>query len=276
MTGMTDVLYRVIDPSGGEVEASRLPLDAMSLGRGVFETVLVVGGRVILLEEHARRLGASCEALGVSTGKDAVALLDHAVGLAGEVGCERVRMRVAVFGTVGDAPAALVAAGPAGCAGKAYRLTICGSRRGSDRAILAHKSVDYLENLLEHQKAEARGFDDALWLDERSMVAETTVANIFFWDGSRLVTPRLGSILPGVVRAWVLEEAERLAVATGEEALPFEPASRWSHCFITNSIIGLAPVVEIEGTQLSDPRETEWFVRLEASYQALLAADFVR
>ncbi len=69
----------------------------------------------------------------------------------------------------------------------------------------AKVSGHYVNSILACQEARDKGYDEALVLDSEGYVAESSGANIFFENDGVLYTPPLGSILPGITRATVLE-----------------------------------------------------------------------
>ena len=64
------------------------------------------------------------------------------------------------------------------------------------------KSFNYLKNHLAYQEAVNSGFDDAILLNEKGEICETTRANLFFCDyNENWFTPALESgCLPGIIR----------------------------------------------------------------------------
>jgi 4-amino-4-deoxychorismate lyase len=264
--------YQATIDVGGNVGAvGELPVDALSLGRGVFETMLVINGRAALAGEHAARLARSCEALAIASPDEAKRLFDAALNWLRDIAPERARFRVAVFGHAGkEAPLALTALADAGEPRRETTLGIARGRRAPS-PLTIHKCVDYLADSLSREEAIAEGFDDALWLDVDGNVAETSTANIFFMADGPLVTPETGCILPGVVRKWIIEEAPRAGVEVSERAIASCEIADFRHAFVTNSIIGLVPVSRIGDARFEDLSTRDWFARLLSSWEAALA-----
>ncbi len=67
----------------------------------------------------------------------------------------------------------------------------------------------YMIGTLSKHKAEQEGFDDALMLDWRGLVAEATGANIFFVIDGDLHTPTPDCFLDGITRRSVMSLARR-------------------------------------------------------------------
>ena len=131
---MGDTSFAVVDAAGRRSEGPELPVNAVSLGRGVFETVLVLSGRAVFAREHAERLAASCEALEIATPEDARDLFEHGLAFAGERPMPRGRLRVAVFGRTGqEQSAALLALADAGEPKPQVALSIADGRASISR-----------------------------------------------------------------------------------------------------------------------------------------------
>lgn len=260
--------FAVFDAEGPIDDFSRVPIDALSLGEGVFETVLVLSsGRPVFPERHRRRLAASCSALGIACEGVANSLFQKALDLCGTGGMATARLRVAVFaGSAGVGPVALAALRSAAAPPATARLCIAPARRSTGSLQCVHKTSSYIENLIACRHARADGFHDALWLDERGYIAETSTANIFFHADARLLTPAEGALLPGIVRNWIIEKAGGLGIEVSEEQLPADAAGDFEYAFITNSIIGIVPVIAAGGVSFADPRGERWFRDITGAY----------
>jgi len=81
--------------------------------------------------------------------------------------------------------------------------------------------------------------------DERDRLLEGTVSNVFLVvEGRALTPPRELGILPGIIRGRVLEST-RVPVEARE--LLLEDLERAEEAFLTNSVVGLRPLVRIGG-----------------------------
>ena len=109
------------------------------------------------------------------------------------------------------------------------------------------KSTSYLDCLLNFKQAVKQGFYDALFLDELDYVYECSRSNIFWISNGKLFT-RENDVLPGITRQVVVEIAH----------LPFEYKNgkladllEADEVFITNSIIGVMPVIKVNDSYIS-------------------------
>ncbi len=85
--------------------------------------------------------------------------------------------------------------------------------------IEAKATGHYVNSILASQEAKAKGYDEALLLDENGFIAEGPGANIFLENNGVLYTPQPGHILPGITRATILQLCERLDVPVIEKQI---------------------------------------------------------
>jgi 4-amino-4-deoxychorismate lyase len=84
-------------------------------------------------------------------------------------------------------------------------------------------------------------------LDEQGYVIEGTQSNLFLLKGRYLITPDLSACgVAGVVRELVLEVAKQLKLKIRIAAVSLGELQRAEVLFITNSLLGICPVVALE------------------------------
>ena len=129
--------------------------------------------------------------------------------------------------------------------------------------LAGHKTHNYMENILLLEAARAAGYTDVLRVNTAGLVAETTVGNLFFIEGQQLSTPALSTgILPGVMRAQVLQAAPALGVVVEEGAYLAEQLQHADAMFVTNAAVGILPVQALEAQ--------DWRVELPGASHPLL------
>ncbi len=123
---------------------------------------------------------------------------------------------------------------------QSIRLCVSPYGRHSSDPICRHKTTSYLFNILVKRDALRRGYFDALVLNERSHVCETSSSNLIFVKGSRLYTPaRENGLLWGTTLSAV---ADRMEIK--EENI--KDFTQYDCAFAVNSIVGCVPVEGIE------------------------------
>jgi branched-subunit amino acid aminotransferase/4-amino-4-deoxychorismate lyase len=220
----------------------------------VFETFLVMdNGRVFLLDEHLNRMKRSIRELELGEEPDTDDLSRQIEGMTGK---DEYRNRVLRLeysaGTNGKPRFSLNVRNPQelidlDCS---VRLMIAGVRRNPKSYVVYHKTGNYMENRIAHNKAKKQGFDDALFLNTDGFIAETAVSNIFLVKDNTLLTPSVESgILPGIVRSWVLSHAIHNDLIAIQMSLDIGELREADEVFVTNSVIGIRSVSEIVGTE---------------------------
>lgn len=214
--------------------------------QGVFETLLVAGGRPVELEAHLGRMAASLRALfDAELQADArELLLSRAAGL----GLGRLRLTA----TPRDGEIALEAHGEKIDPASAFALA---AHSVALRSLVVpgglgpHKWVD--RTLLERAEAEMADGAVALLVDDDGTVLEASRANVFAVRDRVLVTPPLdGRILPGVTRAAVIDIAGETGYEVRENALTLGELTAADGILLTSSVRGVEPVGSLDGDEL--------------------------
>lgn len=226
----------------------------LTLGDGLFETVLAEDGRLASWREHVDRLARGCVALGLPAPaedrlrREALAALEAA-------GLDRQRAAVRLSWTAGrggrglnrppqTAPQLVVQAASAPVAAGAVRLVTASIRRNESSPLSRLKTLSYLDQVLARRQAADAGADEALMLNGAGMVACAAAANIFWLAGGVVHTPALDcGVLDGVMRAAVMA---RSPIPVVETRAPIETLRFAEAVFITNSLIGVRPVSAID------------------------------
>ena len=142
------------------------------------------------------------------------------------------------------------------------RVTEC--RRSSSSSILRLKSLNYLENIRARREARELGFDDAIFLNERGEITEGTASNIFWFRDGVLYTPTIEcGLLSGITRCVLVENAEEIGMQVMEGCFNLDSLLSSQCCFLTNSLIGVVPISQINDTTLDS--DYIYFERIKAS-----------
>ena len=137
------------------------------------------------------------------------------------------------------------------------------------------KVLSWAMNLTWLERAQSRGFDETILLNERGEVSECTSANVFIASGNQVWTPPLTSgCLPGVTRDLLLHEIHVPGYSIQERSLMPADLEGAAEVFITSTTRNLLPVVSIE--QHSWPAWGPACAALETAFGAYLAAYVAR
>jgi branched-chain amino acid aminotransferase/4-amino-4-deoxychorismate lyase len=247
-----------------------LPIDdrGLLLGDGLFETLLWSGGRLMLFEAHFARLARGCETLGLPA-PELEAVRNAAEAEVTAAGFADDRAAVRVTWTAGSGgrgldrpdpatPRLLVSVAPSPIWSGPATLVVAQTRRNEGSPASRVKSLAYLDNVLARREARATGADEAVMLNNRGEVACAAVANLFWFEGARLVTPALDcGVLDGIVRGEVLRCAAGLGLEAAEVRRGPEALTGARGLFLTNSLIGVRPVSRLDGRAVEPRPEVE-------------------
>jgi branched-chain amino acid aminotransferase len=131
---------------------------------------------------------------------------------------------------------------------KGIRLTTAKWRRPSPDSAPVHAKASglYMICTLSKHQAEHDGFDDALMLDWRGRVAESTGSNIFLGIGGELHTPTPDCFLDGITRRTVIGLARERQIKIVERAIMPEELAKAEEVFVTGTAAEVTPVGQID------------------------------
>jgi branched-chain amino acid aminotransferase/4-amino-4-deoxychorismate lyase len=118
------------------------------------------------------------------------------------------------------------------------------------------KTLAYLDNVLARQEARGLGAEEALMLNTQGEVACAAAGNLVWVRDGVLFTPALScGVLDGVMRARVLARAAERGLTIRETAAMREELHGVGGLAVTNSLIGVCPVHELDGVHLPPSSE---------------------
>jgi branched-subunit amino acid aminotransferase/4-amino-4-deoxychorismate lyase len=217
-------------------------------GLGLFETLRTWDGRPTLLDRHLARLTRSADELGLPLDPGslpdagAVAELRRANGADGDV-----LVRITLSGGVPDGRGGSVwmrtaplptPPPPGGAVVAPAPWTI-----SPDDPLARYKTLNYWSRRRAHDRGRSAGADEVLFATPDGRVWEGSRTNLFLVRGTSLVTPGLdGPVLPGVMRALVLELAGGVGLSPRERDVSAADLDGADEVFLTNSVRGIVPV----------------------------------
>jgi branched-chain amino acid aminotransferase len=252
-------------------------------GYGLFETMRSYGGYIFRLDNHLERLKRSAMLLGLPP-----------VTLDLEKACEDIlranhlkdaRIRVTVSIGQGEGipdppdhpdPTVFVTATsytpPSGDTYRAgFKAFVASVRQNSQSPLSSMKSANYLDKLLARKEARAAGANEALLLNERGFLCEASTGNIFLMSKGSLITPGEESgCLPGITRQAVMELALELGVPVAQQDVSLEELLQAQEAFLTNSLIELMPLTEVDGNPIGGGERGKLTEILMTAYRELV------
>lgn len=275
--------------------AAPLTTHALHYGTAVFEGIRSYatpeGAAVFRLYEHLARMRKGADALGIPFDIDQAAEATLAVlrannhldayirpllwygagGLGLDLGRQSSHLMVASMlwtSHLGDST---------------VRLTLSPMRRNRAAAMPPLKLAGgYVNSVLAKREATARGFDDALFVDDDGLVVECTGVNVFLVKGGKVISVSHPDALPGITRDTVIEltgaesravtleellDADEVFLAgTSAEVLPIASLDdrRYGETPVTNAIRAQYLGIVRGGS----PAHESWLTRVPAAEQA--------
>lgn len=252
-------------------------------GLGLFETILAIDGSPALLDRHIARMLASCDRLGWGNPLPnnlrsaiitqlAAAKLDH--------GHARVRLAISAGSgqlarpTLGQDHLVWITASRTDDPPASITLGKAPFDHPSHSFLAGMKSASYADNLLALNDARQRGFDDALYLNDKIHICETTTSNIFgVMDNTLHYPPDDTGCLPGITRTLIIELAKKNGIKTSATCLTESDLMACDEVFITSAIRGVVGVSRYESTEYPQHTLTD---KMRELWQQTVTADATR
>lgn len=236
---------------------------ALHYGSAVFEGERIYDGRVFRLSAHSARLINSARLLDYELPwtREQIEEATRAVVKANSLQTGYVRPIAwrgsEVLGVSGIGTSVHLAIAPWDQEGRlsvqvrdsGIDVTIAKYRRPSPETAPGEAKVAglYIVCGIEKDRALKAGFDDALMLDWKGRLAESTGANVFLVIDGTLVTPAPENFLDGITRRAVMGMARKRGWAVEERTVMPEELGRASEVFLSGTAAEIVPVGSVDG-----------------------------
>ncbi len=115
------------------------------------------------------------------------------------------------------------------------------------------KSCNYLPNILLREKAIEEGCFESILLDHNNNITEGTISNIFIIKNNQLKTPHVNEfVLSGITRQAILDICRENSISFMEDTITEKNMQEADEIFLTNSVIGVLPVSQINHRKLKN------------------------
>jgi branched-chain amino acid aminotransferase len=214
-------------------------------GDGLFETMKVFRGRLLLEAMHFERLFLSLRLLNITWENSLTQsrLVAQILQLCEQNNCIRhARIRLAVYRNEDNTAGYSIEAVPLDeqinqWSEKGLTITIFPFARKSMDAFANTKSANFLPYVLAQRYAAEKGVDDALVLNAQNFLCDSSKANVFLVKGKNLYTPALHQgCVNGVMRRVVVEEAKQLGYRLHQDEVDEAQLLAADEVFLTNAI----------------------------------------
>jgi len=229
-------------------------------GQGVFETIAVVNKKLIFWAEHYKRLVLGCNVLAITVPveselkKDITRLIDES--------CNQDAFVIKIIITRGDGERGykdpvkkntnivLILSNYPNynkknwCDGISVKL--CKTKLSRQSQLAGIKHLNRLEQVLARQEWDDE-FQEGLMFDELGNLIEGVMSNAFIIENETVITPFIeNSGVKGVMRQIVMELCESSGITYKEDDVSLERLLSADELFLTNSLIGIWPVKNVE------------------------------
>ncbi len=249
---------------------------AFKYGDAIFETIKVVNGKVVFLEDHYFRLMASMRMLRMKIPMEFTLefLQEEIIKVVKELpesSMYRIRLTIyrkdgGLYTPVTNDIDYIIEGGPLEYTDKeVYKIDVFKDFYNYSGLLSTVKTTNRMLNTLAAVFAEENDLDNCILLNERKGVVEAINGNIFIVKGNVVKTPALTEgCIKGIVRKKVIDIVEKHPDYTIEETAisPFE-IQKADEVFITNAIIGIQPVTNYRKKEFS----TEITNKIKSSLQ---------
>ena len=125
---------------------------------------------------------------------------------------------------------------------KGFKLKLSKVIRNSTSSLTYIKSINYMENLMENQKAKEEGYNEVIFLNENGFVTEGSTSNIFMIKNKVIYTPKVEcGLLDGILRKFIINNFKVI-----EKEITLKELLESDEIFITNSLVGIIKVTSIK------------------------------
>jgi len=243
-------------------------------GDGCFETIRIHRGAPFRIDAHFERLRSALEVLRIEPPWGSEDLRQAAKKVVEANGLVEGLARITVI--AGDRP---TTRGMATITSRALpeipsqpALHVATTIRRISGPMSQVKSIARGAEAVALREAEAEGAFDAVLLNEKGRVVETTARNLFLISSGSLQTPpTYDGALPGITRGAVLEIAARAKIRTREMFVSLDRLRGADEVFLSGSGVGVLGIASVDGRRMEAPgRVTR---TIQEGYAALLDAE---
>jgi branched-subunit amino acid aminotransferase/4-amino-4-deoxychorismate lyase len=232
-------------------------------------------GRVIYLRKHLERMASSSQALKIKVPYSLVKLKEIILKAIKLSGLRDAYLRLTLWQEDKESKILLIVRQYKAFTKERYKqgLKACISKyiQSQNSPLPYLKTTNRLLYQFALKEAKDKGFDEAVFLNTSGHLTEGTRSNLFFVQGDTLVTPSLEcGCLAGITRRAVIDIAAKSKIKLEEGNFTVQDLYNAKEAFLTNSLIGLMPLVNLEGHLIAKGRPGELTIFLMQKYNSLL------
>jgi branched-chain amino acid aminotransferase len=239
-------------------EDARIPIRNRGFlyGDGCFETMRIHGGAPFRVDAHLDRLRGGLEVLRIEPPWSVEDLRQSARKVVEANGVVEGLVRITV--TAGERS---TTRGMATITSRALpeippqpALHVAATVRRMSGPLSQVKSIARSAESVALREAESEDAFDAVLLNEKGRVVETTARNVFVVSGGAIQTPpTYDGALPGITRSAVLEIAARDKIRARESSVSLDRLRGADEVFLSGSGVGVLGIASVDGHRTDAP-----------------------
>jgi 4-amino-4-deoxychorismate lyase len=238
----------------------------LQYGDGIWETILISSGRLILLDEHLNRLQWGCHSLKI-TGLNEAALHQEIQLISKDVSHSILKI-IITRGSGGrgysaqglNSPTRILSLHKPPETIDYYRnsginIQYCTTQLSHNPQLSGFKTLNCLEQVLACSEL-TDDHQEGLVSDVHGNIIEGTMSNLFLIVGEQVITPLLTQCgVQGIMRAYIISLLLNENIELVERCVSKQDISDADRIFFTNSVIGLWFVTKINSIEISTCKE---------------------
>ena len=220
-------------------------------GKGIFTTVAIYNSKPFLWEKHWLRLTENSRQIGIDLSDLTKESLENSLlKIIAANDFTRGRARITIYDESASSvwqinssskTNLLIQTADFRKIKNKFNLTVSPFRVNSTSPLAGIKSCNYLENILAFEDAQARGFDEAIRLNECGEIVSACLANIFWQKSGAIYTPSLETgCLNGSTRSFVMGN-----FTVEERKVKLIELKEADEIFLTSAGIGIAEAAKL-------------------------------
>lgn len=268
--------------NGQEDAGLPVSLRALHYGDGLFETIRWQGGSAKFFDQHMQRLQLGCQRLKIPfpdpalllrecrllmqsnlpERRQAAAQLDRAVikiivsrGAAARgyaFDPDQIPDRLVMRYDYPDYPAQLWRQG--------IKTRVCQTRLSRNVSLAGLKHLNRLEQVMARSEWQDVDIHEGFLMDDNGLLVEGSQSNVFLVKDGILHTPMLEQCgVAGVIRECVIKLASDWQIPLKIAELPIDRLMEADEVFVTNSVVGVWPVAQIDQHKIAVGPEAQKF-----------------
>ncbi|MDD3840783.1 MAG: aminotransferase class IV [Clostridia bacterium] len=215
--------------------------EGFMFGLGAFETILIKNGQAVFLNEHLERLNSTLKLLKINNFIKELDILKYISQ--NKVKNKALKIMVSeknVLITLRDNQY------KEDDYKKGMSIRISDIVRNETSPFTYIKSLNYADNISEKRKAKEIEYDEPVFLNTKGEITEGATSNIFFVKEDDIYTPNLKcGMINGIVRRYIIKTYD-----VTETIIYPDMVKDFDEIFITNSLLGIMPIVSFEDVEL--------------------------